>query len=109
MIENGIKPVFVFDGKPPGFKAKEIERRKEAKKEAERKAEAERIERERQEREAAEAKRRAELVARLAQMTAEDIARWIASELGCSAAVVAARLAEIPREDWLALTQEGAK
>ncbi len=35
MIENGIKPVFVFDGKPPGFKAKEIERRKEAKKEAE--------------------------------------------------------------------------
>lgn len=35
LIENGIKPVYVFDGKPPDFKQKEIERRREAKKEAE--------------------------------------------------------------------------
>jgi flap endonuclease-1 len=35
LIENGIKPVYVFDGEPPEFKRKEIERRKELKKEAE--------------------------------------------------------------------------
>ncbi|MEW6528302.1 MAG: flap endonuclease-1 [Candidatus Micrarchaeota archaeon] len=34
-IENGIKPIYVFDGEPPEFKKKEIARRKEAKKEAE--------------------------------------------------------------------------
>lgn len=37
LIENGIKPVYVFDGEPPVFKKAEIERRKEAKKEAEKK------------------------------------------------------------------------
>lgn len=36
-IENGIKPIYVFDGKSPVFKQKEIEQRKEAKKEAEEK------------------------------------------------------------------------
>ena len=81
----------------------------EAQKEAERKAEAERIERERQEREAEQARRRAEIVATLSKMTAEDIVRWIASELGCEQIIVAERLAEIPREDWLALTHEVAK
>ncbi len=35
LIENGIKPIYVFDGEQPEFKKKEIERRKEAKKEAE--------------------------------------------------------------------------
>ncbi len=35
LMENGVKPVYVFDGEPPEFKKKEIERRKEAKKEAE--------------------------------------------------------------------------
>ncbi|MDD5337767.1 MAG: flap endonuclease-1, partial [Candidatus ainarchaeum sp.] len=35
LLENGIKPVYVFDGKPPDFKAAEIARRKEIKKEAE--------------------------------------------------------------------------
>ncbi|VVB98357.1 Flap endonuclease 1 [uncultured archaeon] len=35
LIENGIRPVYVFDGAPPSFKQKEIERRQEAKKEAE--------------------------------------------------------------------------
>jgi flap endonuclease-1 len=34
LIENGIKPIFVFDGEPPEFKTKTIEARKEAKKEA---------------------------------------------------------------------------
>ena len=81
----------------------------EAQKEAERKAEAERIERERQEREAEQARRRAAIIAQLSKMTAEDIVRWIASELGCEWSIVAARLAEIPRKDWVALTQEGAK
>lgn len=81
----------------------------EAKKAAERKAEAERIERERQEREAEQARRRAEIIARLSKMSAEDIVRWIASELGCEGSIVAARLAEIPREDWVALTHEVAK
>jgi flap endonuclease-1 len=31
LLLDGIKPVYVFDGKPPELKAKEIERRKEAK------------------------------------------------------------------------------
>lgn len=35
LLENRIKPVYVFDGPPPEFKQKEIQRRKEAKKEAE--------------------------------------------------------------------------
>ncbi|MFA5077540.1 MAG: flap endonuclease-1 [Candidatus Micrarchaeia archaeon] len=35
LLENGIKPVYVFDGEPPSFKAAEIARRKEVKKEAE--------------------------------------------------------------------------
>jgi hypothetical protein len=81
----------------------------EAQKEAERKAEADRIERERQEREAEQARRRGEIIARLSKMTAEDIVRWIASELGCEWSIVAARLAEIPRKEWLALTHEVAK
>lgn len=37
LIENGIKPVYVFDGKPPDFKQKEKERREERKREAEEK------------------------------------------------------------------------
>lgn len=37
LIENGIKPVFVFDGKPPAFKRTTIERRSERKEEAKRK------------------------------------------------------------------------
>ena len=78
----------------------------EAQKEAERKAEAERLERERQEREAEQARRRAESGEQFLRMNAEGIVRWIASELGCERIIVAERLAEIPREDWLALTQE---
>jgi len=34
LVENGIKPVYVFDGKPPELKAKEIERRRAIKEEA---------------------------------------------------------------------------
>lgn len=37
LIENGIKPVWVFDGKPPKFKKKTIEARQAAKEEAEKK------------------------------------------------------------------------
>ncbi|MBI2084789.1 MAG: flap endonuclease-1 [Candidatus Aenigmarchaeota archaeon] len=37
LIEAGIKPVFVFDGKPPEFKRETLEAREVAKKEAERK------------------------------------------------------------------------
>ncbi len=36
MVELGIKPVFVFDGKPPDFKREEIEERKRIREEAER-------------------------------------------------------------------------
>ncbi len=35
MVEVGIKPIFVFDGKPPEFKRKEIERRRKIREEAE--------------------------------------------------------------------------
>ncbi|MCW4005108.1 MAG: flap endonuclease-1 [Candidatus Bathyarchaeota archaeon] len=34
VVEMGIKPVYVFDGKPPKLKAEEIERRKQVKEEA---------------------------------------------------------------------------
>jgi flap endonuclease-1 len=34
IVENGIKPVYVFDGSPPELKAKEIERRKAVKEDA---------------------------------------------------------------------------
>lgn len=35
MVENGIKPVYVFDGKPPDLKSGELEKRKEARVKAE--------------------------------------------------------------------------
>jgi flap endonuclease-1 len=35
LLENGIKPVFVFDGKPPVMKYSELEKRRESKKKAE--------------------------------------------------------------------------
>lgn len=34
MMENGIKPLYVFDGKPPEFKAEELKKRKEAREKA---------------------------------------------------------------------------
>ncbi len=37
LLEAGVKPVYVFDGKPPEFKAKELERRRESRNEAEEK------------------------------------------------------------------------
>lgn len=39
LLENGIKPVFVFDGKPPALKYAELIKRKELKKKAEQEAE----------------------------------------------------------------------
>jgi flap endonuclease-1 len=35
MIDNGIKPVYVFDGKPPTLKAAELEKRSERRAETE--------------------------------------------------------------------------
>mmetsp|Transcript_18698 Transcript_18698/g.29665 ORF Transcript_18698/g.29665 Transcript_18698/m.29665 type:complete len:401 (+) Transcript_18698:2-1204(+) len=35
MMENGIKPVYIFDGKPPDFKAEELAKRKEKREKAE--------------------------------------------------------------------------
>lgn len=37
ILENQIKPIYVFDGEPPKFKKKELEKRKKAKQEAEKK------------------------------------------------------------------------
>ena len=34
-FEHGVKPIWVFDGKPPEMKSKELEKRKEAKEAAE--------------------------------------------------------------------------
>jgi len=31
MLKNGLKPIWVFDGKPPNLKSGELERRKEIK------------------------------------------------------------------------------
>ncbi|KAH8018680.1 hypothetical protein HPB51_010507 [Rhipicephalus microplus] len=39
MIENGIKPVYVFDGKPPGMKSSELEKRQERREAAEKELE----------------------------------------------------------------------
>lgn len=39
LLENGIKPIFVFDGKPPALKYAELVKRKESKKKAEKEAE----------------------------------------------------------------------
>jgi flap endonuclease-1 len=30
-MENGVKPIWVFDGKPPEMKSKELDKRKELK------------------------------------------------------------------------------
>lgn len=38
LLENGIKPIYVFDGKPPALKYAELIKRKEAKKKAEKEA-----------------------------------------------------------------------
>jgi len=35
MIENGIKPVYVFDGKPPDMKSSELQKRADMKAQAE--------------------------------------------------------------------------
>ena len=35
LLENGIKPVYVFDGKPPDLKGGELQKRKERRTEAE--------------------------------------------------------------------------
>merc|ERR1712051_1052815 len=35
MVDNGIKPVYVFDGKPPTMKSGELEKRTERRQEAE--------------------------------------------------------------------------
>ena len=35
MIDNGIKPVYVFDGKPPEMKSVELEKRDERRQDAE--------------------------------------------------------------------------
>lgn len=35
MVDNGIKPVYVFDGKPPAMKTSELEKRTERRSEAE--------------------------------------------------------------------------
>lgn len=35
LVENGIKPVYVFDGKPPQMKSGELKKRKERREEAE--------------------------------------------------------------------------
>lgn len=34
LVENGIKPVYVFDGKPPQLKSSELEKRAEKREEA---------------------------------------------------------------------------
>jgi flap endonuclease-1 len=38
-MENGIKPIWVFDGKPPDLKSKELDKRTEMKQDAEEKKE----------------------------------------------------------------------
>ena len=75
----------------------EEQRKAQLKAELDRKAAEAAQERKRQE--AAEALRR-----RISELTAEDIVRWIASELGCEWGPVAARIAAIPHQDWIALT-----
>lgn len=39
MVDNGIKPVYVFDGKPPTMKSGELAKRKERREEAQKQLE----------------------------------------------------------------------
>lgn len=57
-------------------------------------------------RERAEQERKAELRRQVQSLTAESIVRWIASEFGAEPSDVAARIADIPHADWLALTHQ---
>jgi len=67
LLENGIRPVYVFDGMPPSLKEKELERRKRLKEEAERK-----LQMAMQEKRVEEARKYAQMSARLTdEMVAE--------------------------------------
>ena len=73
----------------------ERQRREAAEDAARKEAEAERKE--------AEAARRQQLRQQIEKLTAEDIVRWIASELGCAWGPIAARIADIEHSEWAAL------
>ena len=90
-------------------RAADIERREREQREAEEQRKAQlKAELDRKAAEAAQERKRQEaaeaLRRRISELTAEDIVRWIASELGCEWGPVAARIAAIPHQDWIALT-----
>jgi len=76
LLESGIKPIYVFDGKPPSFKEKEIERRRKIKEEAEAK-----LSIALQRGEVEEARRYAQMSARLTDSMVED-AKKLLSVMG---------------------------
>lgn len=78
---------------------------REAREAEERKAAEARAEAERQEQ---AARRRVALRKRVSTFTARDIAEFVADETGAELSMIAARIAEIPHEDWLelALTEQ---
>ena len=67
LLENGIKPVYVFDGMPPSLKERELERRKRLKEEAEK-----RLQEAIQERKLEEARRYAQMSSRLTDEMVAD-------------------------------------
>ena len=89
----------------------EIERREREQREADQRREAQeraetaRREAEEQARAHAEQKRR-ELGERVDALHAEEIAQIVADHLGTEPAVIAARVLEIPREEWFQITNE---
>jgi flap endonuclease-1 len=72
LLEYGIRPIYVFDGKPPSLKEKEIERRKKIKEEAEKKYKVAIIEAKYE-----EAKRYAQMSSRLTDEMVTDAKRLL--------------------------------
>lgn len=83
----------------------EIERREREQREAEeRRQAAQKAEEERRERAARVAMEEAEeMRQRLSSLTAADISEYLADEFGCDPHEIAARIADIPHDDWVAL------
>lgn len=76
LLEAGLRPVYVFDGKPPSLKERELERRRKLKEEAERK-----LEEARKERKLEEARRYAQIASKLTDEMVED-AKKLLSAMG---------------------------
>jgi len=68
ILEEGVIPIYVFDGKPPEQKSEELERRRKIKEEAERK-----LERAKSEGKIEELRKYSQAILRLSNMMVEEV------------------------------------